>query len=222
MAETRDLTTAETEAYIAMRRRFFLAEKTASQSIKQKSRIWWAVDGDENSKYFHGVVRGRLKRNSLKGLNVNGRWVEDPIELMNVVADFFIKHFKEDSFKRPSFSSPSFKKLSPSLNQLLDAPFTEKDIKKAIWNCDGSKSPGPDGFSFSFIKSHWVTVKGDIMNSVREFEIKGRFAKGYNSTFITLIPKVSVPLALNDYREVIAKALSAVNIRLLQKHFQRG
>lgn len=48
---------------------------------------------------------------------------------------------------------------------MLDAPFSEEDIKNAVWSCDGSKAPGPDGFSFSFIKANWDLLKQDITAS---------------------------------------------------------
>lgn len=55
------------------------------------------------------------------------------------------------------------------------------------------------------------------MSLVKEFESRGRLARGCNSTFITLIPKVSDPFTLSDYRpisllcsqyKIIAKALA--------------
>jgi len=30
--------------------------------------------------------------------------------------------------------------------------FDENEIKEAVWECGSNKSPGPDGFNFSFIK----------------------------------------------------------------------
>lgn len=32
----------------------------------------------------------------------------------------------------------------------LVAPFSPEEIKEDVWNCVGDKSPGPDGFNFSF------------------------------------------------------------------------
>jgi len=29
---------------------------------------------------------------------------------------------------------------------------TEEEMKEAVWMCEGSKSPGSDGFNFNFIK----------------------------------------------------------------------
>lgn len=70
-AELRELSSHEKEVFVTTRRDFFQAEKLVSQSLKQKSKVKWAVAGDENSSFFHGMVRGRLKRNTIKGLNVN-------------------------------------------------------------------------------------------------------------------------------------------------------
>nr|KYP57260.1 Transposon TX1 uncharacterized [Cajanus cajan] len=72
----------------------------------------------------------------------------------------------------------------------------------AVWDCDSSKSPGPDGFNFKFIKSFWETVKEDIVRMMKEFHANGKLPKGTNSTFITLIPKVDDPQTLGDYRPI--------------------
>jgi len=41
------------------------------------------------------------------------------------------------------------------LSLKLIAEFSEDEIKQAVWQCEGSKSPGPDEFNFNFIKSNW-------------------------------------------------------------------
>lgn len=202
VAEVRDLSTPEKEAFVSTRRQFFNAEKIISQSLKQNSRVRSARAGDENTSFFHGIVRGGLKRNTIKGLNVNGCWVEDPSTLKNHIADFFMKHFQEHDPLRPSSISQKFRKLTTDQASLLEAPFTEDEIKHAVWSCGGSKAPGPDGYSFSFIKSNWELLKSDIMATAMEFQKRGKLAKGCNSTFLSLIPKSTDPLTLNDYRPI--------------------
>lgn len=88
-----------------------------------------AAAGNENTKFFHGMLRGRLKRNAIKGLNVNGPWVEDPPTLKHHIADFFKKLFQEQDLHRPSFTSNRFKLLTTEQMSFLDALFFEEEIK---------------------------------------------------------------------------------------------
>jgi hypothetical protein len=80
----------------------------------------------------------------------------------------------------------------------LICPFTETEVKSALWDCDGYKSPGPDDIPLGFIKDFWPDLKGDVMQFVSEFYRNGRLSKGINSTFIALIPvivlMISAPL----------------------------
>lgn len=39
--------------------------------LRQKSRIKWLQVGDQNTGYFHQVIRGRLSRNTIKTLTAN-------------------------------------------------------------------------------------------------------------------------------------------------------
>ncbi|GJU86077.1 ribonuclease H-like domain-containing protein [Tanacetum coccineum] len=84
----------------------------------------------------------------------------------------------------------------------LDLPIAVQEIKDAIWDCGGDKAPGPDRFSFKFLKAHWDIVSSDIIAYIREFESSSFIPKGRNSSFITLIPKCDDPLVLNDYRPI--------------------
>lgn len=74
-------------------------------------------------------------------------------------------------------------------SNFLVSPFLEEEIKDAVWNCESSKSLGPDDVSFSFIKQFWDEVKGDFIGFLDEFHRNGRLVKGSNSSFIVLIPK---------------------------------
>lgn len=40
--------------------------------------------------------------------------------------------------------------------------FYEEGIKRVIWDCDGNKSSGSDGYNFSFIKDCWGALKDDV------------------------------------------------------------
>jgi len=80
--------------------------------------------------------------------------------------------------------------------------FTEEEVKGAVWQCEGSKSPGPDGFNFTFIRNCWDFLKSDIMEVFHLFQETGVIPKGCNASIIALVPKVSDPLSLDQFRPI--------------------
>ncbi|KAJ9564448.1 hypothetical protein OSB04_000414 [Centaurea solstitialis] len=110
--------------------------------LSQKSRSKWAIEGDENTKYFHGIVNHRWWRNKIK------------------------------------------------------------EIKEAVWSCNGSKALGPDGLNFNFIKQFWPILGDSMVAALQKFERTGNISKGCNVSFIALIPKKFDPLEISDYRPI--------------------
>ncbi|GJW20267.1 protein LAZ1 [Tanacetum coccineum] len=53
-----------------------------------------------------------------------------------------------------------------------------------------------------FNKQVWDIVGHDVCNAVRDFFVNGQLLKEINHTFLALIPKVSTPLKVNDYRPI--------------------
>jgi hypothetical protein len=68
--------------------------------------------------------------------------------------------------------------------------------------CTALKSPGPDGFSACFYQNSWPTVKGEVCNAVLEFLNFDVFDKDINATNIALIPKISNPTKVTDFRPI--------------------
>ncbi|GJS89124.1 putative RNA-directed DNA polymerase, eukaryota, reverse transcriptase zinc-binding domain protein, partial [Tanacetum coccineum] len=78
---------------------------------------------------------------------------------------------KEPNNSRPTFTSNLFKHLSYEGSLFLDHPFTNQEIKDAVWDCGGDKSPGPEDFTFKFIKKYWNILEKNIISYVKEFEV---------------------------------------------------
>ena len=175
----------------------------ANASISwQQSRTLWLREGDANSKYFHTIMSGRRRRNSLSTILVEGNVVEGVSEVRAAVFSYFQNHYQAHEINRPRVDDMNFRRLSVLEGNALTYPFNETEVKAAVWDCDGYKSPGPDGIPMGFIKDFWPELKGDIMRFVLEFHCNGRLSKGINSTFIALIPKIDNPHRLNDFRPI--------------------
>ncbi|GJU68923.1 putative RNA-directed DNA polymerase [Tanacetum coccineum] len=170
--------------------------------LKQKSRIRWAVEGDENTRFFHSLLKFNNSKSNIKGININGVWCEDPDPIKRAALEHFSARFKEGIQNRPFFCSSLFHTLSSSDYAFLDSPFSLDEVKGAVWGCEGSKAPGPDGFNFNFVKTYWNTIKSDFWDCIINFESSGHIANGCNPSFIVLIPKKLDSLGFSDYRPI--------------------
>ncbi|KAK4384487.1 putative mitochondrial protein [Sesamum angolense] len=91
---------------------------------------------------------------------------------------------------------------------LLDAPVTQSDIKDAFFTIDEDSAPGPDGYTSAFFKSAWPVIGHDISEAVGEFFRTGKLLKQINTTLLALIPKVSLPNYVSDYRPISCSTFS--------------
>ncbi|GJU55117.1 putative RNA-directed DNA polymerase, eukaryota, reverse transcriptase zinc-binding domain protein [Tanacetum coccineum] len=169
---------------------------------KQRSRVRWAIDGDENSRYFHASLKKNLAKHNIHGISYVGVWVNDANTVKQEVFTYFANRFKEERRRRPKFQSIFFQRLSPADIELLESDFTMEEIKDATWSCEGSKSPGLDGLNFNFIKRYWDLLKRDFFNCFKHFESTRKLAKGCNPSFITLVPKIRDPIEISDFRPI--------------------
>jgi hypothetical protein len=175
----------------------------ANTSISwQQSRLLWLREGDANSKYFHAIMSSRRRRNTISSISVEGNVMEGVSEVREAVFSHFHHHYQASNMNRPRVDGMNFRQSSVLEGNALTCPFSEAEVKAAVWDCDGYKSLGPDGIPLCFIKDFWQDMKGDILRFVLEFHRNGRFSKGINNTFIVLIPKIDKPHRLNDFRPI--------------------
>ncbi|XP_057444081.1 uncharacterized protein LOC130736256 [Lotus japonicus] len=168
----------------------------------QKARTSWIKEGDANTRFFHGMINWRRRGNSLFVLDLEGRWREDPSEIRLAVKDFFDQKYREVDWASPTLDGITFRHLFSANNNVLIAPFDIEEIREAVWDCDGDKSPRPDGYNFKFIKSFWHILKDDFLRMLQEFHAHGKWPRGTNTLFIALISKVDSPQGLRDFRHI--------------------
>ncbi|GJY25230.1 RNA-directed DNA polymerase, eukaryota [Tanacetum coccineum] len=174
-------------------------EKLEAMELAQKAKINWSIEGDENSKYFHGMLNKKRNQHAIRGILTEGIWIEDP----NSVKDEFLSHFQE-WFDSPCSSRLTLdmvfpNRISAEQNLDLERNVTKEEIKRAVWDCGTDKSPGPDGFTFGFYRRYWDTIEKDVVDAVSYFFTAGTFLKGGNASFIALIPKMQDAKVVKDY-----------------------
>ncbi|XP_020211058.1 uncharacterized protein LOC109795906 [Cajanus cajan] len=104
--------------------------------------------------------------------------------------------------RRPRLQGTNFKTLSEEDAATLILPFSDEEVKIAVWDYEGSKSPRPDGFNFTFIKDFWDDTKADFLAFLHEFHANGKLVKGSNSSFVVLVPKTDNPQKVEEYRPI--------------------
>lgn len=139
-------------------RDYFLVEywkvaKFNDSLLFQKSRDRWVKDGDSNTKYFHNSVNWRRRTNAIRGLAVDGEWVEDPKVVKSKMIEFFEAQFTSNPEVGVFLEGTPFRSISDEDNLALTQTFNLEEIRTAVWECEGDKSPGPDGYNFHFTKS---------------------------------------------------------------------
>ncbi|GJX06282.1 putative ribonuclease H protein [Tanacetum coccineum] len=160
-AENRALNEIEREAWMKARKSWVDKENELRSMLRQKARIKWDVEGDENSRFFHAYFKRRNNKTNIRGLMVNGLWCEDPKLIKAEMARHYKALFSEGTSIRLIFCCDRVEKISVDDAFVVEKDFTEGEIWDAIRGCEGDKAPSPDGFNFKYIRKFWDILKAD-------------------------------------------------------------
>ena len=92
--------------------------------------------------------------------------------MLKVASDFYKDMFKKENpsgFSLQNNFFPASEKVSPAENELLEAPFSETEVKEAIFSSYPDGAPGPDGIPFLFYQHFWDLVKNDLLDLFQAF-----------------------------------------------------
>ncbi|GKD16835.1 putative RNA-directed DNA polymerase, eukaryota, reverse transcriptase zinc-binding domain protein [Tanacetum coccineum] len=168
----------------------------------QKAHIKWDIEGDENSKFFHGLINQKRRNQMINGIMVEGNWITNPCLIKDAFLQFYKRKFQAQDSQVMFSNLPHSHSLNCMDRETLERQVTLEEIKEAIWDCGSSKAPGPDDYSFAFVKKYWGTIQKDLYDFVNLFFATCVMPNGANSSFFTLIPKVNNPTLITDFRPI--------------------
>lgn len=70
--ESRTLSESELLIKRGCKQKICELERFAKLDLQQKAKIRWVQDGDENTRFFHGTIKSKNRKNRIHGLNING------------------------------------------------------------------------------------------------------------------------------------------------------
>nr|GEU64493.1 RNA-directed DNA polymerase, eukaryota, reverse transcriptase zinc-binding domain protein [Tanacetum cinerariifolium] len=177
-------------------------DKIDSLETVQKAKVKWVVEGDENSKFFHGMLNKKRSILNFQGVLVDGVWVDSPNSVKKEFFDHFSNRFCKPGERRATIHMEFPNQLHSDQCRDLEIEVTNEEIKRAVWECGTDKAQGPDGFTFGFFRHFWYLVEQDVYEAVRYFFIHKDIPKGCNSSFIALIPKIPDANLVKDFRPI--------------------
>jgi mannosylglycoprotein endo-beta-mannosidase len=215
--DSRLLSPEETDIRTRLKRRIIGLAALERARKKQRARINDLRDGDANTKFFHRKVNARRRKNFILKLRHNNGWATSHEEKQNIAQLHFKTAIGHVNPRTISLNWSSLDLPTPNLAG-LDDPFSEEEVKKAIFEMPSDKAPGPDGFNGKFFKACWDIIKVDVMAVVQRFsDLRTRNLHWLNTANIVLIPKKDGAEEITDYRpislihgfaKIVAKVLS--------------
>ncbi|XP_071718800.1 uncharacterized protein [Rutidosis leptorrhynchoides] len=158
-AEDGSLLLDERAKWIESRGKWVQKDRAKRSMLKQKARVKWATDGDENSRFFHSIIEQRNNKNNIRGLHIDETWQEDP----NLIKDEVQRHFKafyEDHDKKGfCFNGFETSKIYEEDADGLELPFSEEKVWNAIKVVGFPKLPGPMVLTLNFIENFGGSLK---------------------------------------------------------------
>ncbi|CAG2207261.1 unnamed protein product [Mytilus edulis] len=119
-----------------------------------RSKAYWAVEGDKNSKYFLQLEKYRQENNAIKELeNDQGKLLTKSTDVLDEIQDYYKNLYSctnIDESKMKEISNFLTNKVSEDDVNFCDSDITLEEIFKSLHEMNKNKSPGSDGLTVSF------------------------------------------------------------------------
>ncbi|XP_060965639.1 uncharacterized protein LOC115713676 [Cannabis sativa] len=127
---------------------------------KQRSRVDWLRAGDRNTKKFHHRASTRKKNNLICQITLpDGSTSHDPATITSQYLHFYNSLFTSQGLCDMAVNSllqGITNRLSTHQVAFLAEPYTEAEVKQALFSPSGDKALGPDGLNSLFYKSNCI------------------------------------------------------------------
>ncbi|WZZ38401.1 hypothetical protein YC2023_034660 [Brassica napus] len=206
------------------RRKWLFFEAAQEIFFNRKSRIRWLDCGDTNSKFFYKAVVAHKVRNAISYLlNAGGLRVFNQTQIKDMVVAYFQNLLGSEDVTLLGISVEELRSLIPyrcpqNIAKKLTSLPSDEEVKSTLFVMPKNKAPDPDGYSAEFFWEAWEIVGKDLTDAVKEFFVAGRMLRQFNTTAISLIPKIVGADQLHLFRPIsLCSTVYKVMARLLKK-----
>lgn len=172
-------------------------EDARANKLIFRSRARWTQLGEKPTSYFLNLQKRKFTERTLSSVALeDGSTSSDPKTILIKCREFYEKLYDEN----PSNLSPIAEVLEqiqdtdhPTLSvedrDILDSPFTEQELKKALQQLNTNKCPGTDGFSPELYLAFWDLLAPNLVRSLSYSIESGLLSNNQRRGVINLIPK---------------------------------
>uniref|UniRef100_A0A453NB92 Reverse transcriptase domain-containing protein n=1 Tax=Aegilops tauschii subsp. strangulata TaxID=200361 RepID=A0A453NB92_AEGTS len=183
------------------------------RALLREEELKWAlhaktlkvVQGDNNTQFFHMVANGKHRKKKIIQLEQDEGTIVGHENLKAYISNYYKSLFGPPITSTVSLDESvidDIPQLQVAENDVLYAPFTEKEVHLAITQMKPNKAPGPDGFPAEFYKKCWHIIKDDLMPMFHDFFDGHLELFHLNFGIITLLPKKNEAVRIEQFRPI--------------------
>ncbi|KAL9690755.1 hypothetical protein QQ045_011163 [Rhodiola kirilowii] len=185
---------------------------------RQRSRVEWLREGDQNTSFFHANASHRRQINRIDRLKKENTEATEEGEIVSMVEDYFSDLFKSRQdltvSELSSYMDVIPEVVTDEMRRELRRPYSVEEIKKAVFQMAPTKAPGLDGFPALFYQKHWNLVGDYLCREVLRYLNESQLHRRINLTRIALIPKCKNAIKIEDFRPI---CVSNTSIKVISK-----
>lgn len=133
------------------------------------------MEGDSNFEFFHRVANGRKRKSTIFSIKDGDATIMGDKKLLDYATAYYKDLFGPASgnlfHPDPDLWKPH-ENITTQDNEVLCKPFSEEEIKVALFQMKTNKAAGPDSIPIEFYQVCWDVVKYDIVQMFDDFMLE--------------------------------------------------
>lgn len=163
------------------------------------------------------LANGRYRKKHIFSLDQDEGCIKGDAPLRNFITKYYKELFgpsPESPFALDESITHDIPQVSGAENEFLTSPFSEKEIRTAVFQMEHNKAPGPDGFPAKFYQCFWDMIKADLFQLFNQLHGENLDITRLNFGEIILLPKTKDSSRIQQYRPI---CLLNVSFKILTK-----
>ena len=114
--------------------------------MRQRSRVKWLAEGDNNTQYFQKKASARRAKNTITELQrQDGTVCNEPTEMASMASDFYENLYNlENTIGMEEVLSHIPSRVDGLMDSKLNAPYSKEEVKTTLFQMQQIKASGSD------------------------------------------------------------------------------